>query len=160
MNKLDGEVDSEMNPQLVRECRTYARYLAGVSPSQYVLQKYAAYHENHVPSANPASRFDRVLLDFSRCCPLAAALTDCYSSCFCRPSTVRRKLVLLTAILECSPPECAEFERVDTGGAAIVGARLALRLTLYGAICTLAAMMLGPLHLIMRLIDGRSQEAD
>ena len=84
---------------------------------------------------------------------------DSYSSHFCKQSAVRRKLVLLTAILECSPPACEEFEKVDAGGTAVVCAQLAIRLALHGITSTVAAIMLGPLHVLMRLLDDRSREA-
>jgi hypothetical protein len=134
--------------QLDRECRVFCRYLVNREPGAYVLGKY---YDAHVATAGrdalPAALFDAWLLSTGKTHPLLTRLADVYAR-FVRPRTeLRRKLILLLAILESCAPTDAEFHLSHAVYTPIV----LVRLLGYGLNCgiTLGAafMVFLPLHL-------------
>lgn len=134
---------------LVGECRTFTRYLVGSDPDSYVVRKYVEAHEASAGLA-PARRFDRLLVRAAAASVGLARLADSYVRVFDSGAVLRRKLVLLLAILEtCSP----SYKVIDTppGGARWV---LLIRLAAIGSTALLSlvvgTLMFGPLQLALR----------
>ena len=131
---------------LEAECRRFTAYLLDLSPSPYVIACYVRAHR--VTAAfEPHDRFDRVALRLAAWVP---RLADAHARLFAPASALRRKLVLLLAILETSAPA---FRRVDhPGPSGAVGAWL--RLAAIGGMAGLAAVLgsvvLLPLQLVLR----------
>ena len=91
--------------QLDQEGRVFCNYLIGQDPSVYMLTKYREGHAAHgLERAADANSFDRLLVRMARKGPRFARLTDTYTSLFYGTSVLRKKLILLLAILECSAP--------------------------------------------------------
>ena len=112
--------------QLERECRAYSRYLAGHAPGEYLISKYREFHERAAAAAGLESDpFDRYLVEFSARGPFRARLADAYASRFRAQSALRKKLVLMLALLECSRDSFAALDRPDPGGTAAAFLRLA-----------------------------------
>lgn len=135
-------------PSLDRECRVFAAYLLGSAPAPYVIRKY---HEAHQlsPAFSDDGRFDRHLV---RVAAVHGALTraaDAYARLVAPNALLRKKLVLLLAILETSAPSS---DRID---AAIGGGRsaLVLRLFISGIASILSAaagaLLFLPTHIAM-----------
>lgn len=145
---------------LESECRVYCRYLIGRSPSDYVRVKYALYHSrSEAKAALPIDGIDGLLLRLSRITPLATRLVDSYSSLFHKNSVVRKKLVLLLAILECTRSTFQEVDSTDQGGRTRIYMKLLARVGVYALSLILATPPLAALHLIMRLAGhNRTQE--
>jgi hypothetical protein len=138
--------------ELERECRVYCRYLLGRSPDEYVLQKYQAFHAHERAAVvQTADRFDRLLLSASLCCPFSARLVDTYANHFFKRSVVRKKLVLLLAILECSPATYRLIDSTDRGGRLRVIGVLSVRSLLYAVLWLVAIVGFGPLHAMASL---------
>jgi hypothetical protein len=101
--------------QLAHECRSYAVYLIGQWPDSYTVEKYRDFHARpDVPGESDP--FDRFLVEFSSRGPSCARLADCYACRFRKASVLRKKLVLMLAILECSPKTYEILDRVHPGG--------------------------------------------
>jgi hypothetical protein len=87
---------------------------------------------------------------FARTHPLAARLADQYARLAAPTSLLRRKLVLLLAILETTPPHYRAIDAPLAGGRGATVAALAVR----GVAATLAAVaaivLLAPLHVVSR----------
>lgn len=99
-----------MAEALDRECDGFCVYLTGAPASDYVRARYSAAHEGGaVEPDGGASRFDRALVSIARSGSLAARLADSHARIFAAGGLLRRKLVLLLALLEVREPE-----RVDT----------------------------------------------
>ncbi|MGH7321131.1 MAG: hypothetical protein ACRELA_16100, partial [Candidatus Rokuibacteriota bacterium] len=97
------------------ECRVFSRYLIGALPGDYILAKYRDAHARLPALGGGApARFDALLLALSARRPILARLVDSYARVFIRHSRVRVKLVVLLAILECSPPTSPHFDGPDT----------------------------------------------
>lgn len=116
---------TEFNSTIERECRTFTHYLLGCEPHSYAVRKYAEAHCVS-PVFSAGTRFDDFLLKAARSHWLLAKLADSYARVAAPGALLRKKLVLLLAILETSPPSYQMLDAVQSGG------RLALFLRLAG----------------------------
>lgn len=135
--------------QLRRECRVFTKHLIGSEPGDYVLERYVDAHRVRT-EFTPRSRFDRFLCSFADFSPLTARLADAWAAVFSPTSVLRRKLILLLAMLESSAPHYRRLEAV-TGGRArawtgLVGRGLLAAFTLIVALFIFvpARVVLGP----------------
>jgi hypothetical protein len=132
------------------ECRAFARYLAGQDPSAYVLAWYQRIAASAADEAPPVL-IDRVSLALARRGSLPARCADAYARVFRPYGLLRRRLVLLLAILENSPPSSAWLNAARTGGPSGVIAGMAGSLLAGGAALLVGCLVLGPVHLAGRL---------
>ncbi|MBV8841602.1 MAG: hypothetical protein JO307_02220 [Bryobacterales bacterium] len=110
--------------KLERECRVFARYLSGVDPSSYLVQKYGDFHEQLGASAG-SDRFDEFLVRVASRGVFWTTLADGYSRLFRKSGALRKKLIVVLALLECAPPSYEILDSVPTGGLAGSVVRLA-----------------------------------
>lgn len=139
---------------LERECATLTCYLTGSAPTDYVRARYRHAHRASDGVRCRPSPFDRVLLRLAAVHPLVAQLTDIYARIFAPRSLFRRKAVLLLAILESTAPSHLAFDHPDTASQTGFWLRLALRGALVAIIALLGLLILGPLHLILRVLSA------
>lgn len=157
----DAHVERQREAELGRECAVFARYLTGAAPAAYVARKY---REAHAVSERFAARgaFDAKLLRVAARGPGRVAVADAYACLLARRSALRKKLILLTAILESSPASCGWNDQADAGSAAGFALRLLARGVGFAVRLLAALVTLGPLHLIMGssgVRAGRSESA-
>jgi hypothetical protein len=93
---------STADAPLVQEARTFTRLLAGVPASDYVIRQYIKAHSVR-PDLGRASGFERRLVADAAAGPVWARLADGYARRMSPRGVLRKKLVLLLAILETSP---------------------------------------------------------
>ena len=131
----DSSARVEIPADLVRECRTFCRYLVKQNPNAYVLEKYHLCHQKI--ALTPVDFHDTLLLKLAAFRPFFTRMVDAYSRFFRSASTPRKKLAYLVAILEVSPPFFRYYDRADGMGklaflvkAGLKGAGLALHLLL------------------------------
>jgi len=93
--------------RLERECEAFARYLTGAAAGDYLVEKYLQAHAQGAVGSGGA--FDRALVALARRGTFLARLADAHARVFAPGGLLRRKLVLVLALLECSAPE-----RVDS----------------------------------------------
>ena len=98
--------------RLQRECRVFTRHLIGTAPGEYVAERYLDAHRVRT-DFTPRSRFDRFLCWFAAVTPFAARLADAWCAVFAPGSVLRRKLVLLLAMLESCAPHYRRLEDVS-----------------------------------------------
>lgn len=132
-----------------------ARYVAGVTPTDYQKSKYRDFHERRALKA--ANAFDALLLNVAGMGGLGLALADSYSGLLYRRSIVRAKLVLALAILESSGPSFAVLDAPDPGGR-LVFLRMALSGAMAGFSLLTGALFLFPAHVFFGL-TGRLKAA-
>jgi uncharacterized protein YbjT (DUF2867 family) len=151
---------SESSQQIVEdECRTFVTYLVGPKPSAYVVERYVMAAQAHGLSNDEAfSCLDRAALKLARRGRMFARWADAYCALFCRNGVLRRKLVLLAAILEHVAPTSEAFDRVSPSSAA----KTVLSLATYGLTSAvslfLGAVILLPVSVVCR-IAGRRADA-
>lgn len=133
-----------MTDVLERECEVFCRYLSGAAPSEYVRAQYAAAHAVGVIDPEGGStRFERSVVALARSGPFVTRLLDSYSRVFANGALLRRKLVLLLAVLEVRSPH-AEAIDTPTGSSSfpmlLVMAWLGLRFALSVVVGALALL--------------------
>ena len=137
---------------LIAECRVFTRFLVAGAPDAYITETYVAAHSRRAEFGR-AVPGDEVLLSLARWSPVGTRLADAHSRIFAPASLLRRKLVLLLAILETSPLFCERID--DPGSRSWLGA--VLRLVSAGLMATLA-LLLGTLLLLpLRLVRRQSK---
>ena len=85
-----------------RECQVFCEYLLSCAPQSYAVRKYVDAHEVS-PKFSAGNRFDDLLLRVARVHPVLTKLADSYARLFVPNALLRKKLILLLAILETSP---------------------------------------------------------
>jgi len=137
---------------LDRECLAFSAYLVRQRPNDYVMSKY---REAHGVSGDFKQGeeifFDRLLINASFAHPAAAKLVDAYTAIFRRKSAVRRKWVLLLAILESCTPTHLEFDRPDGGGKAKLAAGLVWRGLIFILALAVSIIVFMPFHVVWAL---------
>ena len=109
---------SQPQDQTLRsECRTFCRYVLERDADDYVTKKYLEAH--YVTSwlgIQKDNRFDQFLIRFANQGPLFARFADSYCRVFRNGALLRRKLVVLLAIVECAPHTASLFDHPHTYG--------------------------------------------
>lgn len=145
---------------LERECVAFTRYLTGLRPTERVI---GAYREAHARSAalsgTPPGAFDRLLLRAARSGGIGSRLVDAYAAVFHRRALVRRKWVVLLAILEACAPSADLFDTPETAGRLALVARLAANCLVSVAALAVAAVAFGPFHLGLGTAPAASRMA-
>ena len=131
------------------ECRVFAHYLADTDASPYVQHAYASLlPTSAVPSDVHDRLIERALLAVARQGSLAARVADGYARFFLPRSLLRRRLVLMLAILENSPGSERLLNSGDEGSLLGVGARLMLT-GIVSVLCSMVGVVIfAPLHLV------------
>ncbi len=140
--------------RLARECQVFTSYLSGLQFNPYVLQVYLDAHKK-VIRYHAASRFDRILLRFATAGPNFTRLADSYARVFAPASTLRKKLILLLAILESTALGGRFLESVDTQNRILLVLEFALKGLLFLGRFLLATAVLLPFQLALGLLEGR-----
>ena len=112
---------------LRREASTFARLIAGVEPPGPAVDAYLRAHERRGDLGRGDAFQTRLVADASKSV-FRARTADGYARLFDPHGPLRRKLVLMLAILECTPPV---HRRLDAPPASGLLASLVL-LKLYG----------------------------
>jgi NADH dehydrogenase len=131
---------------LAGECRTLTRHLIGSDPTAYVVSHYARAHQAS-GRLMPGDRFDRLLVRIAARHRLLARCADSYARVFAPASLLRRKLVLLLAILETAPETHRVIDAPPGGGAMLIAGRLIGQGVLWLAGLLAAAVLLAPVQL-------------
>ncbi|NDQ57812.1 MAG: hypothetical protein GZ088_12145 [Acidipila sp.] len=133
---------------LERECEGFCHYLMGRAPDAYVLAKYAEAHRLTTDYSR-GSRFDRLLVSFAAWGSFSASLADSYASLFARQGILRRKLVLLLAILESSSPAHGFLDAIEPTPVFLLALQLLGRGILFGIRVLAISLVLLPLQLAL-----------
>lgn len=143
---------------ITRECEVFTHYLVGQLPTDYIRKQYgmAALARNLANNAE-FTAFDRTTLRFARRNVFFTRVADAYCAIFYRHGILRRKLILLLAILEHTAPTAAQFELPKNSGSIEMATNL-----LREGICFLLSLLAGvfllpPFHLFWRNV-GESEK--
>ena len=139
---------------LVAECQTLSRYLTGDVPGDVVVNAYCRAHDQGAV-AQHVGAFDRLLIRIARGGPRLAKAADAYAAAFARTAVLRKKLVLLLAILETSWPSSGSIDSVVAGSRLRLMATVGLRTGMFAATALVTALPLTPLRLGCAVIDRR-----
>ena len=135
---------------LNRECSVFSIYLVGEPPSEYVKKKYREAHQTGLfldAAAHPAEDF---LVRVASIGSWSVKIIDVYTRIFRPVSRVRKKLVLLLAILESCAPSHARLDSVDSGAILVLLARLVNRCLIFVLILALGILLILPAEWLLR----------
>lgn len=123
---------------LEEECSAFTAYLVGAAPSPYVKEQYTKAACAHgLAFDEDFCCFDRATLILARKGCMLARWADAYCALFHRNGSLRRKLIVLAAILEHVPPTNQAFDTVEPRHVVVAS----LSLAAYG--CMSAVSLLG-----------------
>ena len=144
--------ERQVDERLARECLILTRYLSGSDPTAAVVDAYQRAHVLGVVGARLA-RFDRLLTALAGRHPSLTRVVDSYATALARTSTLRRKLVLLLAILESSWPVCETIDLVSATSAAGVAWQIVVAALRHVALAIGGAALLTPIRVGCFLAD-------
>ena len=145
---------------LEQECTVFTYYVIKQKPSNYVLSKYRQAHL--IPDFACTSEthpFDRLLLSLSASHSFLTKLVDAYTAIFLRSSIVRRKWVLLLAILESCSPTDRCFDSPESSSKKLLFLGMMGKGLVFLFFLCLSLVLLLPLHLgfaVYQKLVGRS----
>ena len=133
-----------------REGRVFSRYLLGSVADGQILDTYARAVGTDTAGPCPEPRaFDRFLSRIARLHPVATRAVDVYTRHFSPAAPVRKRLILMLAILESHAASYAMLDRVDSGGRAIVYLRIAGAGVASVFLLVAATVLLTPVRLLL-----------
>jgi hypothetical protein len=138
--------DLPVGDSLAHECHVFCRYLVRSSAPPDVLDAYRRAHAmGSVAPDERLSALDRSLLRVASMGPLWVRLADAYAALFARASLLRRKIVLMVAILETRGSSAAVLDTATPGSRAGLVADLTLRASFAVVQLVIAAVVISPL---------------
>jgi len=149
----DGALADET---LRREVRVFGRHLLDCEPGSYALSRYLAWHAatGNAETAR-APRFDRFLVAVARLHPFGTRLADVYCARFRRGALLRRKLVLVLALIECSPGTWRLVEEPRSRGRNLAFARIAVAGVAEALTLLVAALLFLPACGVLAALPAR-----
>lgn len=153
---LEQEKKNSSRLRLEKECEALTFYLIRQSPNDYVRQKYLKAHEIN-PDLFSSNRglVDRLQLAVFVRSPRAIKFADCYSSIFSRSCLLRKKTVLLLAILESNSSTYRHFDIPQSGGRAFLFGRMIMQGLVFTTTLAVSTFIFFPLTLIDRMSKER-----
>lgn len=131
------------------ECRVYTRYLTGQLPDDYISKKYAEALSPGQPLGQGLQvRFDALLLRLAAIHPLFTRAVDAFSRFFYTNSTLRKRLIMLLALLETQAATAAELDYPDKAGMTEFMLAMIMQLTVFAILLGVATLFLLPLKLL------------
>lgn len=139
-----------------REFTAFARYLGWRGPVDRLDDTYQRLHD---AADYPTTPVDALLLRVARHGWFAVTLADAYGRLVAPHGALRRRLVLVLAILESSAVSHADYDAANAAPWLETVARLGIIGIRWALTTALAILLIGPLHLIVALTGGRGRVA-
>ncbi len=145
---------------LTKECSAWSRYLVDRAPSAAVLARYLEAHaQGIVEGPQSCSSFDRALVRVARGAPFLARLCDVHARIFRPAGLLRRKLVLLLALLESDRQSHARVDEVSAGSRLGLSLALGTWLVRFVLLTVLGLFLFLPLRMVCGLFGTRAETA-
>ena len=142
-------VESLTHDADVAECRAFGRYLSGAEPTEYATCCYLRL----LPTAAVAERansllIERALVGAGRAGSLPLRIADAYARFFIPRSLLRRRLILLLAILESSAPAERSLNSGVEVSLPVLAAQLVMVMMASGLCLVAGVVAFGPVHIL------------
>ena len=135
---------------LDRECTVFCRYLIGQEPNEYVKKKYRTAHQIGLLRNGRECRADAFLVKIAGIGPWSSKIIDTYTRIFRPFSMVRKKFVLLLAILESCTPANAYLDSVDSSSIPLLFVRFIQRCLTFVCIILVGILLILPAEFMLR----------
>ena len=148
---MKAERSRPQDQTLRHECQTFCRYVLERDADAYIISKYfEAHHSASWLGIHETTPFDQFLIRFADRGPLFARFADSYCRVFRNGALLRRKLVVLLAIVECAPHTASLFDHPHTLSKATFIGRLALETLLFTTMALAGWVVFSPVRLLVR----------
>jgi hypothetical protein len=138
---------------LAAECLTFSRYLIGRDAAPDVVAAYRkAHHVSPVDESVVPAALDAALLTVARWGPGFARVADGYAAVFAKASRLRRKLVLMVAILESRGATAALIDTATPGSTGAWVAEVSARFATGACRLGLALLLIPAVRVWHRLV--------
>lgn len=110
---LSPDIETSKSKEILeRECKRFTKYLINCNPTAYIQEKYL---EGHKVSniENDIDCFDTFLINAANRNSFIIQLADIYTSVFYRKAVLRKKFVLLLAIIESHSSICSNIDSIS-----------------------------------------------
>ncbi len=141
--------------ELDRECDVFARYLGASVGDSYVRAQYRAAHEAGIVELPGTTHFERAVVSAARNAPLLVRALDAQARVFANGSLLRRKLVLLLAILEVRAPHDEELDSPTGTSVALMYVRMAWLGVAFAGLLALGSLVCVPIWIGARFGGSR-----
>jgi hypothetical protein len=149
-------LERDAEAALASECDAFSRHLAGLPADFYLTSKYIEAHALRAVEAPGGHRADeRLLVRLATLSPFLTRIADAYASVWARKGLLRRKLILVLALLEVRAGTASVVDAPSAGSLAGLFARLAWRSAAFVVGAAIGSIVLGPLMLAVRAFDRR-----
>ena len=137
---------------ITQECEAFTRHLTDAAPTAYVLDCYARLVASAaLPDGAASQLIERALLAAGRSGGLVLRLADAYACLFRPRAELRRRLILIVAILENTPEFAHLFNSGEVGSFVRVSARMIVAVAT-SVLSTLAGVLaFAPVHVVSAL---------
>lgn len=137
--------------RLEQEADRLAGYLAGTELEAVARGHYVRWHDTEDARGDCV---DRLLLAFASIGIPGLALADAYAARFRRAALLRKKLVVVLALVETTAPGFETIDRPLSRGRATFWVRMALRGVVAALLTLCACLLIGPAHLVCRMLGS------
>lgn len=136
----------DMDPR--RECLVFTRYLTGRDPDGYVIEQYVRMQQAVLSNEAAALPVDHALLAWASAGTYRARIADAYARLFRPRGLLRRKLILLFAILENSHAFHRDFTSGGSGSRTLAVLRIGTSVLTFAAALVLGVLVFAPRQLL------------
>lgn len=132
---------------LRRECGILSHYLINSDVNEYTVDKYIQGHIILNIRINN-KLIDRILIKNAIKSSFSISLADVYSSVFYPHAIIRKKILLLIAILECQALSYGHLDSIDEKSKFRLFVKLGKKAISFLVILTLSIILIGPFHAV------------
>ncbi|MFX0194696.1 MAG: hypothetical protein ACFFCW_01140 [Candidatus Hodarchaeota archaeon] len=139
------------------ECNVFCYYLVNQKPTDYIIQKYQEGHEASDINQNLNSNtFNELLIAIAKINPFFTKLVDTYTCMLYKRSALRKKLLLLLAILESSASTHYSLDSPDSTNKTILFTKISQKGLIFILTFFLSTIFLMPLHVLFTVVTRNS----
>jgi len=137
---------------LEQEFKTFTNYLIGYEPDGYIKSRYIQGHRITDMDRGGGS-FDMLLVRMANRSKLLARLADTYTSGFYKNALLRKKLLLLLAILESCGSTYRHIDTVNERSVVVLYVKVAQKATVFSLTLILSGIVFAPLKFLTSLLS-------
>lgn len=138
--------------ELEKEFRNFTNYLIGYEPDGYIKSKYVQGHRITEIDRDSGS-FDMLLVRMANRSKVLARLADTYTSGFYKNALLRKKLLLLLAILESCGPTYRHIDTVNERSVIALYVKVAQKAAVFVLTLILSCIIFAPLKFLTSLLS-------
>jgi nucleoside-diphosphate-sugar epimerase len=150
------EIERSRN-SLKQECIKFTKYLINCKPNSYIEKKYIEGHKyNQIE--NYINRFDTFLIKVTNKNTFMLRISDIYTAVFYRKAVLRKKLILLLAILESCPTTYSKIDSVNTDSKFSLFIKTLQKTLVFLTLLFVSSILLLPIHTMFYLRSIQPKE--